>query len=254
LQHRYFENSMTDPKTEIQEYLNRLILNFIYVRSLNKQITLFLNWLKTNGDDGIKGCSHFFSLFFYSSKRTLCIDTYKLVSKREKRGIFDLLNKAKSSYNSLAPSEYIGWSEELQSERRFLKKKEYIELIDTHVEELNSHETIIETLTNLRDGGFAHSDIKYFRNPKQLEIDYPLNWAEIESLYNTLAKILKKHHSLINHSDMSMELVAGSDIDTILNRSRGFERFWQNKELKRLSIKKYVFLRDDYDENDIFNS
>ncbi|MCH8491127.1 MAG: hypothetical protein LAT81_14530 [Oceanicaulis sp.] len=243
---------MENPKKELQDYLFRLIVNFIYVRSLLKQITLFLDWLKTNGEMGIKGCSHFFSLFFYTSKRTLCLDTYKLISFREKRSIYDWLVKAKESHSSLLPSEYVGWSDDLKSDRKVLSKKEYVELIDSQIEELNSHEIIAETLTALRDGGFAHAEKKYFSNPRQLEIDYPLNWIEIEALYTTIEKILRKHHSLILNSDMSMELVTGSDIDTVLKRSRGFDRFWKNKEINKMNLKKYVFLQDEYHEEDIY--
>ena len=243
---------MTEPRKELQEYLERLIQDFIYLKSLYKQISLFLDWLKINGEEGIKHSSHFFYLFFYSSKRTVCLNTYKFVSTREKRGIYDWLDKAKGNYKALSPSVYEGWSEELQSERRIISENDFHEVITTHISLLNEHEKIIENITALRDKGFAHSDKKYFKNPSLLENDYPINWDELESLYNTIALILRKHHSLINHSDMSTELVTGSDIDTILNRSRGFERFWRNKELNKLSIKKYIFLRDDYDEEDIF--
>lgn len=243
---------MIEPKVEIQEYLDRLIRDFIYLKSLYRQIVLFLDWLKTNGDEGIKHSSHFFYLFFYSSKRTVSLNTYKLVSNREKRGINDWLTKARENYKALLPSVYIGWSDELQSERKVISEKEYREIIDEHFSMLAEHEKIINNLTALRDKGFAHSDKKYFSDPSLLEKDYPINWIELESLYKTIAVVLRKHHSFINHSDISMELVTGSDIDTILNRSRGFERFWRNKELNKLLIKKYVFLRDEYDEEDIY--
>ena len=243
---------MENPEKQLKEYLERLVYNFIYLRSLYKQISLFLEWLESNGDDGIKHSSHFFSLFFYSAKRTVCLDTYKLVSIREKISIFDWLNKAQEHFSSLDPSEYVGWSDERQSERKSLTEEEYHKIIHDHIDELNEHEEIIKNLTSIRDKGFTHTEKKYFKKPELLERDYPIDWNLLENLFSTISKILRKHYSLINNSDMSMELVSGSDIDTILNRSRGFERFWRNKNLNELGLKKFVFLRDDYDEDNIY--
>lgn len=243
---------MQNPEKELKEYLSRLVYNFIYLRSLYKQISLYLDWRKSKGGEGIQHSSHFFNLFFYSAKRTLCLDTYKLVSSREKRGIYDWLSKAEEHFKSLSPSIYVGWSEERQSERKTLNKEEYQEIIHQQIDELNQHQKVIDNITAMRDKGFAHTESKYFKNPDLLERDYPIDWELLENLFSTISKVLRKHYSLINNSDMSMELVSGSDIDTILHRSRGFERFWRNKNLNELGLKKYVFLRDDYDEDNIY--
>lgn len=243
---------MQNPEKELKEYLGRLVQNFIYLKSLYKQISLYLDWRKSKGLEGIEHSSHFFNLFFYSAKRTLCLDTYKLISTRESRGILDWLNKAEIHFNSLNPSIYVGWSEKRKSERRSLTKKEYQEIIHQQIDELNHHQEVIDNITAMRDKGFTHTEPKYFNNPDLLEHDYPINWELLENLFLTISQVLRKHYSLINNSDMSMELVTGSDIDTIINRSRGFERIWRNKKLNELGLKKYVFLRDDYDEDNIY--
>jgi hypothetical protein len=245
---------MNNPEKELKDYLKRLVHNFIYLKSLLHQINLFIEWRKNNEEEEVKAGAHFYSLVLYSFKRVIVLETYKLLSEREieDRTLIDWLNKAKIHFSSLKPSRFGRPSPGEPLQYIPLKKREYVELVDIHLNNVNEFKDLICNLHNLRDKNFAHSDKQYFDNPDKIDLDFPVSWDELNELFDCVTNILREHYSLIFNSDMDMHLHSAYDISTVLRSSRAFERFWKNKKLNELRIKKYVFKREDYNPDDIF--
>lgn len=245
---------MKNPEKELKDYLKRLVHNFIYLKSLLHQINLFIEWRKNNEEGEIKTGAHFYSLVLYSFKRVIVLETYKFLSERdiEDRTLIDWLNKAKIHFSSLKPSRFGRPSPRESLQNIYLKKVEYVALVDAHLNNINEFKDLINNLYSLRDKNFAHSDKQYFDDPNKIDIDFPVSWDELNELFDCIANILREHYSLIFDSDMDMHLRSAYDIDSVLRSSRAFERVWKNKKLNELRLKKFIFKRDDYDPDDIF--
>lgn len=243
---------MKNPEKYIKEYLQRLTFDFIYLKSIFKDFRSFHEWIKHNGFKDLKGSDHFFSMYIYSNKRILCIDTCKLVSNIDRKNINDFLTRAFEAYSKISPSVYDPKNTTGSSDRRVISKVEYGKLIIKQRSELSKHNNTIQTLLKLRNKAYAHNDPRYFINRKSAEESFPMNFDELESLYVSVAEILRKHHSMIFESDMDMELHALGRVTEVIKRLRAFRRFRENKKLIELGIKNHVFLNDDYDAEDIF--
>ena len=238
---------MRDPKNQMKEYLKKIIFRFLHIRSLYNQIKIIYSWNTPNRICALQTGSYFYNLALYSFNRTIVLELYKLTSKSEDKSLFDWLDKAKTHVKSLEPSNY----SPKKGTREILDSNKYKSLIDDQIEEINNHRSTIDTLKIRRDKDIAHSDSTYFNNPEKLSAMFPLNNIDIEKLMETISSILQKQHTLIFHSDLTMNISSSHNVDTILISTRAFNRVWKDKHLTRdLGVQVHKYRKDDYDERE----
>lgn len=239
---------MEKPKQQLQAYLDRIKFNIIYLNSILKQVNMIYDWIDQNNHESVKAGDHFYGTFIYTSKRILTIELCKLLLDREDRSLTDWLSKAHTHAKSLKPIKKVTF----EGDKVLYDVEEYREVIDKHKDELDSHSSTVKNLNKLRDQGFAHSDKKYFENPKQLNIDYEVTWSEFNNLFQTINKIIREHHNSIFGTDISLELVTTGHVDNVLKHTRASKRLHKNEKLREMRLKIYSFFIDDYDPDDIF--
>jgi len=241
---------MENPDKQFKEYLERLIFKVLHIHSLHKQILLISQWDTPERIIALQIGLYFFELTLFSFRRTVIIELCKLLAKREEKSLFDFLIKLKENVKSLEPSIYAPSTfDSTTRERQILKPEVYIEIINKHIEGINAHDKLIKTLISRRDKDIAHSDSTYFNNPHKLHLLFPLNDLEISPLLDTISEILRKHHSLLLHSDMTIEVHSVHNVDTVLKNIRAFDRVWHDKRLTRdCGIRVCEYLQDNYEE------
>ena len=240
---------MENPNKQLKEYLEKLIFKVLHISSLYKQIVIISQWETPDRTIALKIGSNFFELTLFSFRRTIIIELCKLLAKREDKSLIDWLLKVKENVKSLEPSIYAPRIDNTTSTRKRLKPKKYIEIIDEHLNEINKHDKLIQTLISRRDKDIAHSDSTFFNNPQKLHLLFPLNDLDIGPLLDTISEILRKHHSLLLHADITMEINSVHDVDTVLKNIRAFDRVWHDKRLTRdFGIRVCEYLQDNYDK------
>ena len=241
------ELDMNDPKNQMKEYLEKLIFRFLRIKSLYNQVKIIYSWKKPIRNSAFETGSYFYNLTLYSFNRSIVLELYKLTSKREDKSLFDWLDKAKTHVKSLEPSNY----SPKKGTREILNSNKYKSLIDDQIEEINNHRSTIDTLKIRRDKDIAHSDSTYFSDPEKLSAMFPLNKIDIEKLMETISSILHKQHTLIFHSDLTMNISSLHNVDSVLIATRAFNRVWKDKHLTReLGVQVNKYRKDDYEERE----
>jgi len=241
---------MKSPDKQLKEYLEKLIFKVSHIRSLYKQIVTISQWETPDRIIALEIGSNFFELTLFSFRRTIIIELCKLLAEREDKSLIDLLLKLKENVKSLEPSIYAPRFDNTARYRKRLKPEEYIEITNKHLNEINKHDKLIKTLISRRDKYIAHSDSTFFINPQKLHALFPLNDLEIGPLLDTISEILRKHHSLLLHADITIEINSVHDVDTVLKNIRAFYRVWHDKRLTRdFGIRVCEYLKDNYDRS-----
>jgi len=237
---------MIDPQKELSSYLENLIFRCLHIDSLNRQVKQIYEWETPERIEALDTGSHFFELSLYTFSRTILLDLYKLVSANEDKSLIDWLNKAKIHRSKLDLSVFDPESTN-NDRRRKLTDDEYIQIIDAQLKSINKHSTIIQNLKGRRDTVIAHTDRTFFNNPRKMLNKFPLSDIDIDSLLETIKKILHDQHSFLFHADMSMEVKALTDVESILRNVRAFRRVWKDRRITHdCKIRVFEYLKDDY--------
>jgi len=128
-----------------------------------------------------------------------------------------------------------------------LSNDEYIEIIDKHLALIKKHSATIQSLKGRRDTVIAHTDRTFFNDPRKMFDKFPLTDLEIDSLIDSLKEIFHDQNSLLIHTDMSMEVSAVTDVESVLRNVRAFRRVWKDKRITReCKIRVADYLEDKY--------
>jgi|WetSurMetagenome_2_1015567.scaffolds.fasta_scaffold123749_1 hypothetical protein len=233
---------MTNPKNEIREYLQKLIHRLLYVKGLSKQLKLLKEWETQERIIALELGSYFFKLVQFSFYRTLLIELCLLLDDREEKCIVDFLVKANEHAQVIEPKRFNieKWK------RETLNTKEYQEIVSKQQKLVESKKETINNIKGRRDTSLAHSDAKFFNNPDDTYIKYPLSDENIEGLIELATEILRMQHVYLFDSDLDIQVYATSNIDTILWHIRGFNRLWHDPRARDLHPGLYK--QDDYKE------
>ena len=80
--------------------------------------------------------------------------------------------------------------------------------------------------------------------------NFPLTDIDIDSLIETIKSVLHENYLLLFHSDMSMEVLASTDVESILKNVRAFRRVWHDKRITRdCNVRVFEYLQDDYKQS-----
>lgn len=233
---------MKDPKSEIRDYLEKLIHRLLYVKGLYKQVKLLKEWETPKRIVALEIGSYFFRLVGFSFNRTLLIELCLLLDDREEKCIVDFLNKANEHAKAIEPKVFNITS----SKREEINPAEYQNIISVQQELINSKKAIIDNIKSRRDTTLTHSDAKFFNNPEDTYIKYPLSDENIESVIELSTEILRMQHVYLLDSDLDIQVYATSNIDTILWHTRGFYRVFHDERARPLYPGLYKL--DDYEE------
>jgi hypothetical protein len=233
---------MQNPKKELRDYLNKLIFRLLYIKGINKQLKLLKKWEIPDKIIALETGAYFFKLVSYSFNRTLLIELCMLLCDREKKGIVDWLSKAKENSKSLEPIIYNPDS----GKREILRSEAYQKIVRKQQELIASKKDIIDRVKGRRDKALAHSDARYFNEPDDLYIKFPLSIKEIGELINIASEILSMQHIYLFGSDLDIQVYTTSNIDTILWHIRGFKRVLDDKKAEFLYP--YFYRFDNFEE------
>ena len=146
---------MTNPKTELESYLHKLIERFVFIKRMNDELETITTWIvKPGGIDALEEGASFFSLFQRVSNQTLLIEICKFIDEDEEKSLIDYLEKGKENAKPLEPTSLItdGFP------RRILTPEEFGKIIDEMIANLESHVKVIQNLKARRDKALAHTD------------------------------------------------------------------------------------------------
>jgi hypothetical protein len=233
---------MQDPKNEIREYLNKLIHRLLFIKGIYKQLKLLKEWETPERIVSLEIGSYFFKLVRFSFYRTLLIELCLLFDDREEKCIVDYLIKAKEHAKTIEPKRF----NVAKYKREVVDFKEYQKIIDKQQESINSKNDIIKNIKGRRDTSLTHSDARFFNNPDDIYIKYPLSDENIDELIELATEILRTQHLYLMGSDLDIQVHATSNIDTILCHIRSFNRVWHDKRAKDLYP--YIYKLDNYED------
>ncbi|MBK7103700.1 MAG: hypothetical protein IPH62_00235 [Ignavibacteriae bacterium] len=233
---------MLNPKVELREYLKKLIHRLLFIKGLNYQLELLKEWETPNRMIALETGAYFFKLVSFSFNRTILIELCMLLDDRENKCLLDWLSKAKENSKVIEPTIYNSDT----NKREIIKSEEYQKIVTEQSEIINSKKDIIERIKGRRDKALAHSDAKYFNDPNDLYIKFPLSNEEINDLLITITEILRIQYVYLFESDLEIKVYATSNIDTVLLNTRAFKRVWSDKRAKLLYP--YLYKLDDYEE------
>jgi hypothetical protein len=233
---------MINPKEEIRTYLGRLVNSFLYVKTLNRQLSVLKQWESESRFQTIRSGSHHFALVSYSFQRTLLIELYKLVSDREQKSIVDFLRKAKQHAASVQPREY----DPTLSKDRDVDPSDFSRVVRSQMDTLTNKKDLIHRLEDRRDK-FTHADASVFNDPVSIFTKYPIDSSEIDELIDIVADILRVHYAYLFSTDLYLqEVITATGTNTVLRHLRAFNRIWDDDRLANL--RRDLYLSDNYDE------
>ena len=68
-----------------------------------------------------------------------------------------------------------------------------VEVLEKQLSELESQRDTINAIMGRRDKFFAHLDKRYFKEPSQIYVDYPVKAEDVISLVNTVIGVINEH-------------------------------------------------------------
>jgi len=223
---------MNNPNEYIKEYLNKLILRFVYVRSIYQELTNVTASATGEKSDAVKKIGlNFYNLALYSFRRIIIIELCKLLHDRDKKSLLDCLRKIKCHAKAMDASVYQP-DPGVRGERRSLNEEELIKITDNQLKKINEHQAVIDKLLARRDKEIAHIDPSFFNNPEKINEFYPLNDLDLDPLFKTTSEILRKQYSLLFHADMKMELYIPKHmgVDAILQHVYAAMNIWKDRK------------------------
>ena len=240
---------MEHPQKHVTEYLEKLIFRYLHIDSVNRQVRQIQEWETPDRIDALNIGLHFFELALYTFSRTILLEICKLISSREQISIIDWLNTARENADQLDISLYDPNSTNGRG-RKAVPSGNYLDIIDKQLTEIDKHKVTIENLKGQRDKVIAHTDKAFFNDPKKMHEQFPLSNLDISALMETISNILHYQHTLLLHSDISMEVTAVTDVETVLNHVLAFVRIRRDaKKLFDCGIRVIDYMKDDSDKD-----
>lgn len=212
---------MTNPKTELRDYLGKLIERFIFIKHIWDDLKAFESWLqRPYGIDALEEGASFFNLVQRTCNQTLLIEICKFIDEDEEKSMIDFLNKCKENAKQLEPTSLIteGFP------RKIISSEKFGTILDGMIAKLDAHEKVIQNLKARRDKALAHTDASFFNNPDQHFETYPLMVEDISKLLKTIEEILKRQalHLLQADYDFTLHTVRG--VDRVLEFMRAYNK------------------------------
>jgi len=233
---------MQNPKTELKNYLNKLIHRLLYIKGLNYQLKILKEWETSERLISLEMGAYFFKLVVFSFNRTILIELCMLLNDREKRGIVDWLSKAKQHTKSLEPKLFNHDTNQYEVVKPLL----YHNIISKHQKVLEQKKELINRIKGRRDKALAHSDARYFSKPEDIYVKFPLSIKDVDDLIETITDILKEQYLYLIGGDLDINVYATTNVDTLLLNARAFKRVWHDKRAKLLFP--YLYKLDNFEE------
>jgi hypothetical protein len=146
---------MTNPKVELQEYLNKLIHRFLFITQMNDELESMQTWLlRPDGINALEEGASFFNLVQRGFNQTILIELCKFIDDDEEKSLRDFLDKAKECAKPLEPTR-LNFDE---MKREIITPSDYCNIIDKHVNELEEHSIVIANLKARHDKALVHTD------------------------------------------------------------------------------------------------
>ena len=218
---------MNNPEKELRDYLNELIKRYLFITAYVKQLEILESWEMPNRIDTLNKGAHFFNLVYRSFIRTIFVELYKLVDKREKRSLIKWLSQAKTFAVNLKPSRYNSKT----GKRESIKVNVYQDIVSENENKIQNQNKIIHSIKSIRDKVIVHTDPTYFLNEKEFYQKYPISMSEVEILLKTIGDILSEQHVYLMKSAAILELKGLGSVESILNYTRAFMRIRKDKNL-----------------------
>lgn len=226
---------------DLVSYLNALRDSVLHASTLFFQINSIIEWSKKDIKDEADINGQFFEYVFYTFHRVLVLECYKLLWHKEYMNLTQFLNFLSKNYDIVKPFR----------NEALVAKDVYINEIREQKRQLRELKPVIDNIRELRNNLYAHSDETYYHDHGKLGTDFPVSWNDINHVLDVLKSIVKSQYGFIKQADVDLEQIYSSQNVTLyLKRSLGFQRFWKNKNLNNL--KKFAFLKEDYDPDDIY--
>jgi hypothetical protein len=205
-------------------------------------LRLLKEWENPNRIKALEIGSYFFRLVGFSFYRTLLIELCLLLDDREEKCIVDFLTKAMEHAKAIEPKRH----NPKTGKREIVGFEAYQKIIEEQQELINSKNDLINNVKGRRDTYLTHSDAKFFNNPDDTYVKYPLSDENINEMIALATDILRTQHLYLMDSDIDIQVHATSNIDTVLLHTRAFNRVWFDKRAAELQPRLYKL--DDYEE------
>jgi hypothetical protein len=230
---------VNNPKDKLRDYLNQIINRFLNTKSLFDELKLINSWSIPDRIETLNHGYYFFQLTTYSMRRIFLVELATILSKKEQRSLIDWLKKAQEHAKSIYPTRY---NPNYKGDREPIMEKEYKSIIDQNLRDLNAKANVIGQIKAWRDKLIAHLDKDYFNTPSAIYKDYPINDIEIDQLIETVSKILHDHYHYLFQADLRMEILSETNVDSVLNYVRAFQRIRKDKRLINSGFKPMEYL------------
>lgn len=218
---------MRDPRSELRDYLQRLVYRYFNLGSLQRELHIIEGWRSRSGTSAYGLGTYFFALVGYSFRRIILVELASLLSEGEEKSLLDWLGKAREHAAHLQPSLY----DASCSRQRSMVLDEYREIIERQLSEIGRHQDTIERIKTHRDKAIAHLDRAYFNNPEKLYMDYPLKDDDIDCLLDLVKNILRNHYEYLFNVDADLEVGSAATSDTLLRYAEAFLRAGNDRDL-----------------------
>lgn len=237
---------MNDPKTELRDYLDKLIHRFLFITRMDDELRVLQDWItKPDGYTTLEIGASFFNLVQRTFDQTLLVEICKFIDSREEISLYDWLKRTKEYVDQLEPTLYNGD----KRIREIIPSEEYCKIIDAHLELLNSQNLVITNLKARRDKALAHTDEDFFNNPEDHFEKYPIISEDISGLINTINEILKNQGVYLFEADIDMRVHTVNNLERVLQFTRGFERAQKDKKLQAKGVYIMRYKWDNYTED-----
>ncbi len=229
---------MTDPKTELREYLKKLIGRFVFITQMDDDLKTMQAWeTRPAGINALVEGASFFNLVQKTFNQTLLIELCKFIDEDEEKSLRDLFIKCKICAKPLEPTSFKVIKGKI---REVIPPDNYRVIVNNLIAKLDAHNEIIENLKTRRDKALAHTDASFFNNPDKHYETYPLMAADITQLLKTVDKILKEQALYLLEADYDFKLYTNSGVDRVLEFMRAyFTMIQENSELIKYRFDKY---------------
>lgn len=239
---------MLNPKKILEEYLNQLINNFVFLKVTIKELQILNQYGNTKEKIDTLNISHtFFKSVIDAFWLSIIVELNKLLSGKEKKTLNGWLKQVQTHISSLSLTEEVY---DLDDNPKIVNMdpQKYQDKITEHIDTLNNLQNEIDDITSLREK-MTHSDPDYFSNPKKVFEKYPIDLLRINKLEETVEDILSYHHIIIFKSDLDFEIKTHGHVDNILRCAEAFLKFRSDPKVIEAGIKPVDYLRSRDNES-----
>lgn len=231
----------------METYLNQLIKNFVFLKVTIKELQIINEWKSHNEGINTLNISHtFFKTAIEAFWINVIIELHKIIAKntkKEKRTLYDWLNKATEHISSLKPIEE-GYNLDGTCKYVEINPKQYQKMIIEHINKLDSFRETIKNIKRLRDKT-THSDPDYFSNPSKVFNKYPIDLLKINNLVKGIEEILSYHHIVLFRSSLDFNIKTHGHVDNILRHAETFQKIRTNQKVINAGIRPIDYIKSN---------